>query len=292
MTEENCTTVGRDQLTWDWNNEHVIQVGEFTLVKPAGAHNNIQVTGSPDKITIFSNGGTQDRSGQEFLVGDYGSDIQWVELCWTETNTPPVVVPEEPPALNDPVFQWVTGGPEIDCEGMTVTVVSHEEAAGWYWGNDGEQHLGGFHPTETEPETTVRPATAEECPAPPLDEEEETIPEEEGTPETPEEDFEWGEDVQVDCEQGTITFSFWQQREGFEKEEFSDTYPAFNEELAEAGCEVEKPDQQVQTVATVSQKSEPEKLAVTGGGLEWTALILGAVFVAAGLALYLRKPKR
>lgn len=137
---------------------------------------------------------------------------------------------EEPPILNPPVFQWVTGEPVIDCEGMTVTVVSHEEAAGWYWGDDGEQYLGGFFPTGNEA-SDVRPANAEECPAPP--------PEEEESPaiDTPE----------------------------------------------------YKPDTETQTVQDVSQ---PEQLAVTGGGPEWTALIIGAVFVVAGLVLYLKRPKR
>ena len=36
----------------------------------------------------------------------------------------------------------------------------------------------------------------------------------------------------------------------------------------------------------------PEELAVTGAGLEWSALIIGAVFVVAGLALYLKGLKR
>lgn len=170
-----------------------------------------------------------------------GECVSWVQLGHNkiELNNPhfgeggqePVCKePQpEPPILNDPEFQWVTGESVIDCEGMTVTVVSHEEAAGWYWGNDGEQHLGSFFPTGNTQEKSI-PATAEECPAPPPEEENPVI----DTPEY-------------------------------------------------------KPDPETQTVQDVSQ---PEQLAVTGGGLEWAALIVGAVFVAAGLALYLKRPKR
>lgn len=250
-TNENCTTVDRDQLTWDWNGEHVINLGNVTLVKPAGGHNNIQVVGNPDKITIFSNGGTQDRTGQTVLTGDYGSDIQWVEVCYAETSTPPVVEPEEPPVLNDPVFQWVSDTPVIDCEGMTVTIVSHEEAAGWYWGNDGEQYLGGFFPTGNET-NEVRPATAEECPTPPVNEEEEPAPGEE-TPTTPEENT-----------------------------------PNTNTETTSQPV---KKSVETQTLQPVSNP-QTEQLAVTGSGLEWTALIIGVVFVVAGLALYLKRSKR
>lgn len=178
-----------------------------------------------------------------------GECVSWVQLGHNkiELNNPhfgeggqePVCKDKtqpEPPILNPPVFQWVTGEPVIDCEGMTVTVVSHEAAAGWYWGNDGEQYLGTFFPTGNTQEKSI-PATAEECPAPP--------PEEEETPDP--------------------------------------------DDITNQGPEVVKKDTETQTVQDVSQ---PEQLAVTGGGLEWTALIIGAVFVVAGLALYLKRSKR
>lgn len=198
-------------------------------------------------ITNDSKGGTPDvvHQGNGKASFFYYESVYTVTPAIPEQGTPTIdiwvegspavgeeflieVTCEEPPILNPPVFQWVTGEPVIDCEGMTVTVVSHEEAAGWYWGNDGEQYLGGFFPTGNET-SDVRPATAEECPAPP--------PEENPVIDTPE----------------------------------------------------YKPDPETQTVQDVSQ---PEQLAVTGGGLEWAALIVGAVFVAAGLALYLKRPKR
>lgn len=161
MTDMDCTTIDRGQLTWDWNNQYTIPVGEFTLVKPAGAHNNIQVIGTPDLIKIFSNGGMQDRTGQEYLNGDWGSDIQWVKLC---------TYIQENPVLPGPVFQWVASEPVLDCDLGTITIEMHEEAAGYYWGNDGEAHLGGFFPTGETNSKTI-PATEEECPVIPVIEE-------------------------------------------------------------------------------------------------------------------------
>ncbi len=76
-----CQTFDRGTLTWDWNREVTVPWTGGTLVKPAGGHNAIKVTGTPVKITIVSNGGTQDRTGQTVLNGDYGSDIQSVTLC-------------------------------------------------------------------------------------------------------------------------------------------------------------------------------------------------------------------
>lgn len=170
MSNDNCATIDRTQLTWDWNNQKTIQVGEYALVKPAGMHNNIQVVGTPESIRIFSNGGIQDRTGHTVLVGDYGSDIQWVELCAPVVVTPPVTEEPEIPVKPEPVFQWIAGEPVIDCELDTVTIVMHEEAAGYYFGNDSQWYLGGFFPTG---ETNVKSISAndEECPV--------VIPEEE-----------------------------------------------------------------------------------------------------------------
>lgn len=81
-------------------------------------------------------------------------------LCLTEEQPP--VTPEKP----GPVFRWVTGEPLLDCESSTVTVVSTEEAAGYYLGNDDQWHLGGFFPTGNTDTKTI-PASAEECPVTP-----------------------------------------------------------------------------------------------------------------------------
>lgn len=86
-------TVARDLLTWEWNKEAVINLGSVTLTKPAGGHNNIKVSGSPSKITIFSNGGEQDRTGQSVLNGLYSSDIQWVKIEGEGVTNGTVVTP-------------------------------------------------------------------------------------------------------------------------------------------------------------------------------------------------------
>lgn len=219
---------------------------------------------------------------------------------------------EEPPILNPPVFQWVTGEPVIDCEGMTVTVVSHEEAAGWYWGNDGEQYLGGFFPTATEPKTTTREVTLEECPAPvvqppPAEEEPPAVDPPATSEEEPDPDPAPGDEEtppgaeepeevpgEIDCPEGTVPG--WLDENGDPQGCVNNQpipgKPDTPVEPEEAPSET--PEQPPATQAEVAQPVTPaaEGLAVTGAGLEWTALIIGAVFVMAGLALYLKRPKR
>lgn len=121
MTAEDCTTIDRTQLTWDWNNQTTIVVGDYSLVKPAWGHNNIQVIGTPSSITIFSNGGTQDRTGHEYLNGDWGSGIQWVELCGP-VSVPPVTEPELPVMPELPAAPQVipTMPPPVQVEAVTL----------------------------------------------------------------------------------------------------------------------------------------------------------------------------
>lgn len=253
--------------------------------------------GEPNGYLLYVNGVSQPYTpGTQIKIADEGQPWQVTFKATYEGKTfehqigqskgvsevcEVIYVPEQP----SPEFRSETVEGEPNCDDFSVPVTITEYSAGYYLGDDNEWHLGDFFPTGKET-TDVRPATAEECPAPPVGEEEE--------PE-PDEDFNWGDDFQVDCDSGTATYTFWQQREGFEKEEYTDSFEASKQELLDAGCTIEKtesPVEETETVATVTQKPEPEQLAVTGGGLEWTALILGAVFVAAGLALYLRKPKR
>lgn len=172
----------------------------------------------------------------------------------------PVGTQPEPPILNPPVFQWVTGEPVIDCGGMTVTVVSHEEAAGWYWGNDGEQHLGGSFRTGNET-SDVRPATPEECPTPPV----QTPPAEE-----PEE---------IDCPEGTVPG--WLDENG-NAQGCVNNQPVPGKQLPKE-TPTDGVSQTVQPVATLADTGTPEA---------FTALIIGVALVVSGLALYLRRPKR
>lgn len=90
---DDCHTFDRSELTWNWNDTVVVSFQGVTLTKPAGGHNNIAVAGSPSSIAIFSNGGTQDRTGHTVLNGDYGSDIQWVKVCVPPPPPPPPVDP-------------------------------------------------------------------------------------------------------------------------------------------------------------------------------------------------------
>lgn len=174
--------VTRDLLTWDYNREVVINLGSVTLTKPAGGHNNIKVSGSPSKITIHSNGGDQDRTGQTVLNVDYSSDIQWVKIEGEGvTNgtvvTPPVETVKYVTVLWEGTdIQWPKDGQKL------VDFVKHDDKAlnkGWidshkfkpcttYQGDlyvedattkallDGGKLLGPGNPTESWPGGTYQ----------------------------------------------------------------------------------------------------------------------------------------
>src|SRR5690606_15059316 len=75
-TADDCRTFTRDDLTWNLDDQVVVAFQDVALTKPAGSHNDIAVSGSPSALTIASNGGTQDRTGQTVLNGDGATDIE------------------------------------------------------------------------------------------------------------------------------------------------------------------------------------------------------------------------
>lgn len=91
------------------------------------------------KITIRSNGGQQDRTGQTLLNGDYGSDIEWAKICVTPKPTPEPETPVTPDP--DPEIP-VTPEPEVP-----VTPEPDPET-----------------PVELEPETPTPPVNPEPAP--------------------------------------------------------------------------------------------------------------------------------
>lgn len=108
-------------------------------------------------------------------------------------NSYPVECPDlgqpDPGPQPETEFRWVEGIPVLDCEANTTTIPLHEEAAGYYLGDDGEWHLGKFFATGNT-DSEVRDATVEECPV--IEEPEEpgsggTVPPAPEVPEAPEE---------------------------------------------------------------------------------------------------------
>jgi len=94
-TEETCHTFDRQPF---YSGAMSQTKGTVTVTLStqyqAGRDWNLSSSGDPlGTITIRSNGGTQDRTGQTLLNGDYNSDIEWATICTKPAPPPPPVDP-------------------------------------------------------------------------------------------------------------------------------------------------------------------------------------------------------